>query len=160
MKILFALALLIGSSFYVTAQVTIGELAPEFSLRNAKDSLVSLSSFRGKVVLIDFWASWCSPCRAANPSLIKLYNKYSAKGFKVLGVSIDSEKAAWLKAINQDHIHYTQVNDPAGWNSPVAEKYGVNMIPTSFLLDKQGKIIDIDLSGPLLEIKIKQLLKK
>ena len=159
MKIIFAVILFVGSSLFVSAQVAIGEKAPEFSLRNAKDKLVSLSSFRGKVVLIDFWASWCGPCRAANPSVGKIYNKYKAKGFEVLGVSIDSKKAAWLKAIKQDHIHYTQVNDPAGWNSPVAEKYGVNMIPTSFLLDKQGKIIDIDLSGPLLEIKIKQLLK-
>lgn len=160
MKIVFAIILLVGSSLFVKAQVAIGEMAPEFSLRNAQDKLVSLSSFRGKVVLIDFWASWCGPCRAANPGVGRLYNKYKAKEFEVLGVSIDSKKAAWLKAIKQDQILYTQVYDPKGWYSPVAEKYGVNQIPTSFLLDKAGKIVAIDLVGPELENKMKELLKK
>lgn len=159
MKIVLAVILFVGSSFFVKAQVAIGEMAPEFSLRNAKDKLVSLSSFRGKVVLIDFWASWCGPCRVANPGVGKLYNKYKAKEFEVLGVSIDSKKAAWLNAIKQDQILYTQVYDPKGWYSPVAEKYGVNQIPTSFLLDKTGKIVAIDLSGPELENKMKELLK-
>ena len=159
MKIVFAIILLVGSSLFVKAQVAIGEMAPEFSLRNAKDKLVSLASFRGKVVLIDFWASWCGPCRAANPGVGKLYNKYKAKGFEVLGVSIDSKKAAWLKAVKQDQILYPQVNDPKGWYSPVAEKYGVNQIPTSFLLDKAGRIIAIDLAGPELENKMNELLK-
>ena len=160
MKILFAVILLAGSSLFVNAQVAIGEIAPEFSLRNAKDKLVSLSSFRGKILLIDFWASWCGPCRAANPGMGKLYHKYKTKEFEVLGVSIDSEKKAWLKAIKQDQILYTQVYDPRGWYSAVAEKYGVNQIPTSFLLDKTGKIVAIDLSGAELENKMKELLKK
>ena len=160
MKIVYADILLVGSSLFVNAQVAIGEMAPEFSLRNTKDKLVVLSSFRGKTVLIDFWASWCGPCRVANPGIQKLYNKYKAMEFEVLGVSIDSEKTAWIKAIKQDRILYTQVNDTAGWFSPVAEKYGVNQIPTSFLLDKAGKIVAIDLAGPELDNKIKELLKK
>jgi peroxiredoxin len=154
------IVLFIGSSLFVKAQVAVGDIAPEFSLRNVKDSLLSLSSLHGKVVLLDFWASWCAPCRAANPGLVKLYNKYRPKGFDVLGVSIDSKKEAWLKAVAQDHIQYQQVNDTAGWNSPVAEQYGINQIPTSFLLDKEGKIIAIDLAGVQLEIAIQQLLKK
>lgn len=160
MKNALITVLLIGSSLFVKAQVAVGDIAPEFSLRNAKDSLLSLSSLRGKVVLLDFWASWCAPCRAGNPGLVRLYNKYKSKGFEVLGVSIDSKKAAWLKAVAQDHIRYKQVNDPAGWNSPVAENYGINQIPTSLLLDREGKIIAIDLGGPRLETAIKQLLKK
>jgi thiol-disulfide isomerase/thioredoxin len=160
MKIALLSVLLMSSSLFVKAQVAVGDIAPEISLRNPQDSLLSLSSLRGKVVLLDFWASWCAPCRAANPGVVRLYNKYKSKGFEVLGVSIDSKKEAWLKAVAQDRIQYKQVNDPAGWNSPVAENYGINQIPTSFLLDKEGKVIAIDLAGVQLEIAIQQLLKK
>ena len=142
----------------LTAQVAIGSMAPEITLPNTKDSVVNLSSYKGKIVLIDFWASWCAPCRAANPGVVRLYNKYKAKGFEVFGVSIDNKKQAWIKAIAQDKIKYTQVNDKGGWYSTVAEKYGVNQIPTSFLLDKTGKIIAIDLEGKELENKLKELL--
>ena len=142
----------------LTAQVAIGSMAPEITLPNTKDSVVNLSSYKGKIVLIDFWASWCAPCRAANPGVVKLYNKYKAKGFEVFGVSIDNKKQAWIKAIAQDKIKYTQVNDKGGCYSTVAEKYGVNQIPTSFLLDKTGKIIAIDLEGKELENKLKELL--
>ena len=146
------------SGFIAKAQVRAGDMAPEISLPDAKGSLVSLSSFRGKVVLIDFWASWCGPCRGANPAIVKLYNKYRKEGFEVYGVSIDVKKEAWLKAVAQDQIGYTQVNDTAGWNSLIAEKYSVNQIPTSFLLDKTGKIIAIDPEGKKLENMIKELL--
>ena len=142
----------------LSAQLKVGDVPPENSLPNTKDSLVNLSSFKGKIVLLDFWASWCAPCRAANPSVVRLHNKYKAKGFEVFGVSIDSKKANWLKAITQDGIKYTQVNDAAGWNSPVAEKYKVEQIPTSYLLDKTGKIVAIDLEGAQLENKLKELL--
>ena len=145
MKITIVIVVLIFSGHFSNAQVSAGHMTPEISLPNAKDSLVNLSSFRGKVVLIDFWASWCGPCRAGNPGVVKLYNKYKSKGFEVFGVSLDSKKSAWLKAIVQDKIKYTQVNDHTGWNSPVAEKYGVNQIPTSFLLDQAGNIIAVRL---------------
>jgi thiol-disulfide isomerase/thioredoxin len=160
MKFFFAIILTLSSSLFVKAQVAIGEIAPDFSLLNTKNSTVSLSSFRGKVVMIDFWASWCGPCRIANPSVEKIYQKYKSKGFEVIGISIDNKKKAWLKAIAQDKIHYQQLNDTLGWYSPVAEKYGINQIPTSFLLDKEGKIIAIDLIGSRLEMKVKELIKK
>jgi peroxiredoxin len=158
MKKAIAAAILIVCATLANAQLKVGDVPPEISLPNAKDSLINLSSFKGKVILVDFWASWCAPCRAANPGVVRLHNKYSAKGFEVLGISIDSKKAAWLKAIRDDKIKYTQVNDAAGWNSLVAEKYKVEQIPTSFLLDKTGKIVAIDLEGVQLENKIKQLL--
>ena len=158
MKKSIATIILVVYAAIATAQLKVGDVPPEISLPDANDSTVNLSSFRGKVVLLDFWASWCAPCRSANPGVVKLHNKYKAQGFEVFGVSIDSKKAAWLKAISQDKITYIQVNDAAGWNSPVAEKYKVEQIPTSFLLDKTGKIVAIDLEGSKLENKIKELL--
>lgn len=149
----------ICGAFIAKAQLHAGDMAPEISLPNTKDSVINLSSFRGKVVLIDFWAGWCGPCRATNPGVVKLHNKYKAEGFEVFGVSIDNKKSGWLNAIAQDKIKYIQVNDKAGWNSIVPEKYGVNQIPTSFLLDKSGKIAAIDLEGRNLENKIIELLK-
>ena len=110
--------------FITKAQVKVGQMAPEISLPGVKNSTINLSSFTGKVVLVDFWASWCGPCRASIPGVLKLYNKYKGQGFEVFGVSIDSGKRDWLKAIAHDKINYTQVNDKAGWNSSIAEKYG------------------------------------
>jgi len=158
MKNVLIALIFIYSVHSATAQVKMETMAPEITLPNVKDSIVNLSSFKGKIVLIDFWASWCAPCRAANPGVVKLYNKYKAKGFEVFGVSIDNKKQAWVKAIAQDKIKYTQVYDKAGWYSPVAEKYGVNQIPTSFLLDRTGKVIAIDLEGKELGNKLKELL--
>jgi peroxiredoxin len=142
------------------AQNKLGDVASDIALLNTKDSSINLHSLKGNVVLIDFWASWCGPCRASNPGVVRLYNKYKSKGFVVFGVSIDSKKSNWLKAIKQDKITYIQVNDNAGWNSKVAAAYGVNQIPTTFLLDTDGKIVAIDLEGKLLEKKIIALLKK
>jgi len=156
-KILFV-AVVIVSSFTGKAQIKIGGSVPEISLPNVKDSIVNLSSYQGKVVLIDFWASWCGPCRATNPSVVRLYNKYKDRGFEVFGVSIDSKKDAWLKAIRQDKIKYIQVNDNGGWNSKVAEKFGVDQIPTNFLLDKNGNVVAIDAEGKDLDNKVKALL--
>ncbi|MEN9571613.1 MAG: hypothetical protein RL172_2844 [Bacteroidota bacterium] len=135
-----------------------GTMAPEITLPNSKDSLVNLSSFKGKVVLVDFWASWCGPCRLSNPYVVKLYKKFKANGFEVVGVSIDSKKKDWVKAIKQDGITYTQLNDAAGWESATAASYGVEAIPATFLLDKKGKIVAIDTEEKLLEEKIAALL--
>jgi thiol-disulfide isomerase/thioredoxin len=155
-KIFFALLVII--SVTSKAQIKVGGTVPEITLPNAKDSIVNLSSYKGKVVLIDFWASWCGPCRASNPSVVRLYNKYKSKGFEVFGISIDSKKDAWLKAIKQDKIKYIQVNDNGGWNSKIAERFGIDQIPTNFLLDKKGNVVAIDAEGKELDKLVNSLL--
>lgn len=159
MKKVFLAAIICCGYVLGNAQLKEGTMAPEITLPNVNDSVISLSSLKGKVVLIDFWASWCGPCRASIPSVVKLYNKLKDQGFEVFGVSIDSKKANWVRAIRQDKIKYLQVNDIAGWNSAAASSYGVAEIPTTFLLDKTGKIVAVDMDGKALEIRVKQLLQ-
>jgi peroxiredoxin len=142
-----------------TAQVKVGQMAPDISLPDANGSIVKLSSLKGKVVLVDFWASWCRPCRASIPAVIKLYEAYKTKGFEVYGVSIDEKKKSWINAVSQDGINYTQVNDKAGWYAKVTEVYGVNEIPSTFLLNKNGEVVAVNLEGKELEDKIKELLQ-
>ena len=157
MKKSFLVTLILMGSLVGRAQLKIGATVPEIELANEKDSIVKLSSFNGKVVLIDFWASWCAPCRAANPYIQQLYKKYKAKGFEVFAVSLDVKKDAWLKAVKKDKLTYTQVIDSGGWNSKVAERYFVDQLPTNFLLDKTGKIVAINLEGKELFDKVKEL---
>ena len=145
--------------FLANAQVKIDQLAPEISLPGLKDTTIHLSSFKGKVVLIDFWASWCAPCRASIPGIKKLYTKYKSQGFEVFAVSLDTKKQDWLKAVAQDKTNYTQVFAKGGFYSPTSDAYGVNQMPNSFLLDKAGKVVAVDLTGDQLENKIKELLK-
>ncbi len=159
MKKPFLVSLILLGSLFGRAQLKIGGAVPEIELPNTIDSIVKISSFSGKVVLIDFWASWCAPCRAANPYIQQLYKKYKAKGFEVFAVSLDVKKDAWLKAIKKDKLTYTQVIDNAGWNSKVAEGYFVDQLPTNFLLDKTGKIVAINLEGKELFDKVKELVK-
>lgn len=153
--------MLLGLAMVVTAQaqVRVGQTAPEIALPDAKDSIVTLSSFRGKVVLLDFWASWCYPCRQSIPGVVKLYNKYKDKGFEVLAVSIDSKRSEWKKASKYFRLPYTSLLDPNGWNAKVIDTYGINGIPATFLLNKEGRIVAIDEEGPALEAAIKQLLQ-
>ena len=146
-------------SFLSTAQLLPGMVVPDISLPDTNDSVVTLSSFRGKVVLIDFWASWCGPCRAANPGVVKLYKKYKDQGFEVFGVSVDKKKAEWVKAIKKDKITYQQVNDKGGWESKTLANYFVNEIPTSFLIDKAGRLVAVDLTGKGLKKLVAQLLE-
>jgi thiol-disulfide isomerase/thioredoxin len=156
-SILFILLLLSSTIGY--AQLRTGEAAPEIQLLDRSDSIVKLSSFNGKVVLLDFWASWCGPCRAANPYVQKLYKQYKAKGFEVFAVSLDVNKALWLKAVRKDRLTYTQVVDYDGWLSKVAEKYYVDALPTNFLLDRNGKIVAINLEGKELFDAVNNLTK-
>jgi len=154
--VVFAIAL---GALPCFAQIKVGAPLPEISLPNVNDSIVNLSSFRGKVVLVDFWASWCGPCRAINPSVVRLYKKYKDRGFEVFGVSIDDKKNAWLKAIKQDKIKYTQVNDTGGWYSKVAVAFKIEAIPASFLLDKNGNVVAIDAEGKELDKLVDGLLQ-
>ena len=132
-----------------TDQQLLGQTAPEFSLPDPNGKLISLSSFRGKYVLVDFWASWCSPCRMENPVVVAAYQQYKNRNFTVLGVSLDQPggKDAWLKAVMQDGLVWTQVSDLKFWNSPVVSFYRINGIPYNVLVDPQGKIIAESLRG-------------
>lgn len=148
-----------GLSLNLFSQMTPGQTAAEISLPDMTGKAVSLSEFKGKVVLIDFWASWCGPCRRNNPRLVKLYNKYHEKGLEIYGVSLDEDSGDWKKAVQHDKISWIQVIDDKGWQSPAASLYGVDMIPSSFLLDRGGIIRTINAEGPDLESSIKHLLK-
>ncbi len=159
MKKTFLSIIILLGSLVSSAQLKIGERTPEILLPNAKGSLINLSSFTGKVILIDFWASWCAPCRAANPYIQRLYKKYKSDGFEVFAVSLDVKKEAWLKAIKKDKLTYTLVIDNTGWNSKIAEQYYVDQLPTNFLLDKTGKIVAINIEGKEMFDKVKSLLQ-
>lgn len=139
--------------------INIGDLAPEIVLPSSKGKVISLSSLRGKVVLIDFWASWCGPCRQENPNVVKVYEKYKDKGFEIFGVSLDMNKSQWLQAIQSDNLTWPQVSDLGYWNSVVVPKYQIAGIPATFLLDKEGKIIARDLRGEELDKKLAEVFK-
>lgn len=118
-----------------------GMPAPEFTQNDTAGNPVNLSDFKGKYLLIDFWASWCVPCRKANPTVVAMYNKYNTKGFTILGVSMDDNKDKWLEAIEADGLVWSQVSVLKGWNNPVGKKYGVNSIPHAILIDPDGNIV-------------------
>lgn len=130
----------------------------EIALPSVTGDTIRLSSFKGKVVLIDFWASWCGPCRTSNRQLVKLYSKYKDKGFEIYGVSFDEVKPAWEKAIKKDKITWVQVNDDSGSDSKVASRWEVYQIPTSYVMDKDGKLIAMDPDSKTLEKILKDLL--
>lgn len=140
-------------------KVQVGSEAPDFTLPDVDGNPVSLSSFRGKYVLVDFWAAWCPDCRKENPNIVSAWEKYKNKNFTVLGVSLDRNRDQWLAAIEKDKLSWTQVSDLKYWSSDAAVLYCIRWIPMSFLIDPEGKIIAIGLEGEELHNKLEELLK-
>ena len=138
-------------------KTAVGAKAIDIALPTPEGETVALSSFKGKYVLIDFWASWCGPCRRENPNVVKLYQKYNKAGFEVFSVSLDNNKDKWVNAIKQDGLEWTHVSDLLGWKCAPAKKYGVRGIPFTVLVDKEGTIIANKLRGPQLEAKLQEL---
>jgi len=137
----------------------LGKMAPDFEQPDTAGKIVKLSDFKGQYVLVDFWASWCGPCREENPNVVKAYATFHPKGFAVLGISLDQpgKKQAWLDAIHHDGLTWTQVSDLNFWNNAVAKLYGIQAIPQNFLLDKTGKIIAVNIKGEELNKKLLEI---
>ncbi|MEO8764589.1 MAG: TlpA disulfide reductase family protein [Ginsengibacter sp.] len=137
----------------------IGSVIKDFSQKDTSGKAVNVSSFRGKYVLVDFWASWCRPCRMENPNVVAAYNKFHGKNFTILSISLDQAKPAWLDAIKMDGLNWSHVSDLKGWGNEVAALFQIRSIPQNLLIDPEGKIIAKNLRGAVLENKLKSLLK-
>ncbi len=142
----------------ILKSVEVGQPAPDFEMNDSTGTPVMLSSLKGKILLVDFWASWCSPCRAENPNVVKAWQAYNKKGFDVLGCSFDQNREKWMKAVKDDKLTWTHVSDLKGWGNAAGKRYGVNSIPANVLLDKDQKIVARNLRGEDLMKKLEELL--
>jgi len=155
----------IPAAIEATKKTAVGVMAMDFTQNDPDGKPVKLSDFKGKYVLIDFWASWCGPCRQENPNVVEAFQKFKDKNFTVLGVSLDggntkTTKEAWLKAVEDDKLAWTQVSDMQGWNNEVSKAWGIKGIPANFLIDPAGKIVAKDLRGEALHTKLAEILEK
>ncbi|NQY66421.1 MAG: AhpC/TSA family protein [Flavobacteriales bacterium] len=139
-------------------RVAVGSTPPEIKMTDPMGNIISLSSLKGKVVLVDFWASWCRPCRMESPNLVRLYNEYKPKGLEIYSVSLDKNKDSWIRAIQQDQLNWIHVSELAAWNTSVVKTYGFTGIPFMVLLDREGKIIAKNLRGAQLAQKLSEVL--
>jgi peroxiredoxin len=140
--------------------ITIGQPAPEIALADPKGKIITLSSFKGKYVLVDFWASWCGPCRGENPNVVQAYEKFKKKNFTVLGVSLDESKEDWEDAIKADNLNWQHISDLKKWESTVVSTYKIEGIPYNVLVDPNGIVIATELRGPALEETLKKYIKE
>ena len=138
-------------------KIMVGQHAPAFSQTDTSGKVLNLEELRGQYILINFWASWCRPCRAQHPAFVKLFGKFRNKGFNILGVSIDSQKEAWIKAINDDHLDWLHVSDLKLWQNEAAVVYNISSVPQNYLLDKEGKIIAKNLTDQELSTMLDQI---
>jgi peroxiredoxin len=145
------------AEYLVIAAKTEPGATPKFAIADTSGKVLKLSSLKGKYVLVDFWASWCVPCRRENPNVVKAYQKYHDKGFEIVGVSLDTKKDMWMKAIAKDGLNWYHVSDLKGWESGIVKELGVKVVPTSFLIDPDGKIIANNLRGELLWEKLAEI---
>ncbi len=139
--------------------ISVGKDAPNFSQTDTLNKMVSLKDFRGKYVLVDFWASWCVPCRAENPNLVKTFKKYMDRNFTIISISLDNDWYRWIEAINKDSLTWTHISDLKYWDNSIVKKYAIESVPSNLLLDPNGKIVAINLRGDNLEKKLAEIYK-